>query len=95
MGHREDEANAAAEYHVPQRRRTKEDRRTREALVLGCFDLGTGSSSGLYQLLKRKCKLIIVVDAPDAGALGALLTAMSQLAHVHAASLVFHAIDVG
>ena len=40
-------------------------------------------------------KLVIVVDAPDAGALGAMLTAMSQLAHVHAASLVFHAIDGG
>jgi nitrate reductase NapD len=40
-------------------------------------------------------KLVVVIDAPDAGALGAMLTAMSQLAHVHAASLVFHAIDVG
>jgi nitrate reductase NapD len=40
-------------------------------------------------------KLVVVADALDAGALGALLTTMSQLAHVHAASLVFHAIDVG
>jgi periplasmic nitrate reductase NapD len=40
-------------------------------------------------------KLVVVVDAPDAGALGTMLTTMSQLAHVHAASLVFHAIDVG
>jgi len=40
-------------------------------------------------------KLVVVVDAPGAGALGATLTAISQLAHVHTASLVFHAIDVG
>jgi periplasmic nitrate reductase NapD len=40
-------------------------------------------------------KLIVVVDAPDASALGTMLTTMSQLAHVHAASLVFHAIDIG
>ena len=40
-------------------------------------------------------KLIVVADAPDTAALGAILTAISQLAHVHAASLVFHAIDVG
>jgi nitrate reductase NapD len=40
-------------------------------------------------------KLVVVVDTPDAGALGATLAAISQLAHVHAASLVFHAIDVG
>ena len=40
-------------------------------------------------------KLVVVVEATDASALGTTLTAMSQLAHVHAASLVFHAIDVG
>jgi periplasmic nitrate reductase NapD len=40
-------------------------------------------------------KLVVVVDAPDAGALGATLGAISQLAHVHAASLVFHAVDAG
>ena len=38
-------------------------------------------------------KLVVVVDAPDAGALGATLSTISQLAHVHAASLVFHAVD--
>jgi nitrate reductase NapD len=40
-------------------------------------------------------KLVVVVEAPDASALGTTLTTMSQLAHVHAASLVFHAIDIG
>ena len=38
-------------------------------------------------------KLIVVVDAPDAGSLGTTMTTISQLPHVHAASLVFHAID--
>lgn len=38
-------------------------------------------------------KLIVVVEAPDSGALGATLTAIATLPHVHAASLVFHAID--
>jgi periplasmic nitrate reductase NapD len=40
-------------------------------------------------------KLVVVVDAPDSSALGATLTTISQLAHVHAASLVFHSIDAG
>jgi periplasmic nitrate reductase NapD len=40
-------------------------------------------------------KLVVVVDAPDAGALGATLGTISQLPHVHAASLVFHAVDAG
>ena len=39
-------------------------------------------------------KLVIVVEAANARALGEALTAMSQLAYVHSASLVFHAIDV-
>jgi nitrate reductase NapD len=40
-------------------------------------------------------KLVVVVDAPDTGALGTVLTTISQLPYVHAASLVFHAIDAG
>jgi len=39
-------------------------------------------------------KLVIVVEAATARGLGEALTAMSQLAYVHSASLVFHAIDV-
>jgi periplasmic nitrate reductase NapD len=38
-------------------------------------------------------KLVVVVDAPDAGALGATLNTIALLPHVHSASLVFHAID--
>jgi periplasmic nitrate reductase NapD len=40
-------------------------------------------------------KLVVVVEAPDSGALGATLNAITALPHVHAASLVFHAIDAG
>jgi periplasmic nitrate reductase NapD len=40
-------------------------------------------------------KLIVVVDAPNAGALGATMNTIASLAHVHSACLVFHAIDVG
>jgi len=40
-------------------------------------------------------KLVVVVDAADAGALGATLNTIALLPHVHSASLVFHAIDVG
>jgi periplasmic nitrate reductase NapD len=40
-------------------------------------------------------KLVVVVDAPDAGALGTTLNTIALLPHVHAASLVFHAIDAG
>jgi periplasmic nitrate reductase NapD len=40
-------------------------------------------------------KLVVVVDAPDAGSLGATLNTIALLPHVHSASLVFHAIDVG
>jgi periplasmic nitrate reductase NapD len=39
-------------------------------------------------------KLVVVVDALDAGALGTMLNTIALLPHVHAASLVFHAIDV-
>ena len=40
-------------------------------------------------------KLVVVVDAPDGGSLGATLNAIAVLPHVHSASLVFHAIDAG
>jgi nitrate reductase NapD len=40
-------------------------------------------------------KLVIVVDAPDAGSLGTTLNTIALLPHVHSASLVFHAIDAG
>lgn len=42
-----------------------------------------------------KGKLVVVVDGPDSGALGAMLNTIAVLPHVHSASLVFHAIDVG
>jgi periplasmic nitrate reductase NapD len=38
-------------------------------------------------------KLVVVVDAPDAGSLGSTLNTITMLPHVHAAALVFHAID--
>ncbi len=38
-------------------------------------------------------KLVVVVDAPDAGTLGSTMTTIALLPHVHSASLVFHAID--
>jgi nitrate reductase NapD len=40
-------------------------------------------------------KLVVVVAAFDAGALGSTLNAITLLPHVHSASLVFHAIDAG
>jgi nitrate reductase NapD len=40
-------------------------------------------------------KLIVVVDAPDAGALGTTMNDIGRLPHVHSACLVFHATDVG
>lgn len=40
-------------------------------------------------------KLIVVVDAADAGALGSTLNTIALLPHVYSASLVFHAIDTG
>ena len=40
-------------------------------------------------------KLVVVMDAPDAGALGSMLNSIALLPHVHSACLVFHAIDAG
>jgi periplasmic nitrate reductase NapD len=40
-----------------------------------------------------KGKLVVVVDAPDSGALGTILTSIALLPDVYTASLVFHAID--
>jgi len=40
-------------------------------------------------------KLVVVVEAPDTGALGTALNTITLLPHVHSASLVFHAIDAG
>lgn len=42
-----------------------------------------------------KGKLVVVADAPDAGALGATLTTITLMPDVYSASLVFHAIDAG
>jgi nitrate reductase NapD len=42
-----------------------------------------------------KGKLVVVVDAPDAGSLGATLNTIALLPDVYSASLVFHAIDAG
>ena len=38
-------------------------------------------------------KLVVVVDAPDAGSLGTTLNTLALLLDVYSASLVFHAID--
>lgn len=40
-------------------------------------------------------KLVVVVEALDAGSLGSMLNAVALLPHVYSASLVFHAIDAG
>ena len=40
-------------------------------------------------------KLVVVVDAPNAGALGTTLNTIALLPNVYSASLVFHAIDAG
>jgi nitrate reductase NapD len=40
-----------------------------------------------------KGKLVVVVDAPDSGALGTTLNTIALLPDVYTASLVFHAID--
>jgi nitrate reductase NapD len=40
-----------------------------------------------------KGKLVVVVDAPDSGALGTILNTIALLPDVYTASLVFHAID--
>jgi len=42
-----------------------------------------------------KGKLVVVVDAADAGTLGTTLNSIGSLPNVYAASLVFHAIDAG
>jgi nitrate reductase NapD len=40
-----------------------------------------------------KGKLVVVVDAPDAGMIGSTLNVIALLPDVYSASLVFHAID--
>lgn len=40
-------------------------------------------------------KLVVVVEAADAGALGTILNSIAALPDVYSASLVFHAIDAG
>ena len=40
-------------------------------------------------------KLVVVIDAPDAGAIGSTLNTIALLPDVYTASLVFHAIDAG
>jgi nitrate reductase NapD len=42
-----------------------------------------------------KGKLVVVVDAPDAGSLGTTLNSIALLPDVYSASLVFHTIDAG
>lgn len=42
-----------------------------------------------------KGKLVVVMDAPNAGVIGTTLNTIALLPHVYSASLVFHAIDVG
>jgi len=42
-----------------------------------------------------KGKLVVVVDAADAGALGSTLNTIALLPDVYSASRVFHAIDTG
>jgi nitrate reductase NapD len=40
-----------------------------------------------------KGKLVVVIDTPQAGAIGTTLNTIALLSHVYSASLVFHAID--
>jgi nitrate reductase NapD len=40
-----------------------------------------------------KGKLVVVIDVPDAGAIGSTLNAITALPDIYSASLVFHAID--
>jgi len=40
-----------------------------------------------------KGKLVVVIDAPEAGVIGTTLNTIALLPDVYAASLVFHAID--
>jgi nitrate reductase NapD len=42
-----------------------------------------------------KGKLVVVIDAPDAGAVGATLNTIAMTKHVVSAALVFHALDAG
>jgi nitrate reductase NapD len=42
-----------------------------------------------------KGKLVVVIDAPDSGAVGATLNAIAMTKHVLSAALVYHAIDAG
>jgi nitrate reductase NapD len=42
-----------------------------------------------------KGKLVVVIDAPDAGVIGTTLNTIALLPDVYSASLVFHAIDAG
>jgi periplasmic nitrate reductase NapD len=42
-----------------------------------------------------KGKLVVVVDAADAGVIGTTLNTIALLPDVYSASLVFHAIDAG
>lgn len=42
-----------------------------------------------------KGKLVVVIDAPNAGAIGETLNIIALLPNVYSASLVFHATDVG
>jgi periplasmic nitrate reductase NapD len=42
-----------------------------------------------------KGKLVVVIDAANAGALGATLNTLALLPNVYSAALVFHAIDAG
>jgi len=42
-----------------------------------------------------KGKLVVVVDAADAGTIGTTLNTIALLPDVYSASLVFHAIDAG
>jgi len=42
-----------------------------------------------------KGKIVVVIEAPDAGALGATLNAIALLPDVLSANLVYHALDPG
>ena len=42
-----------------------------------------------------KGKLVVVIDAADASALGTTLNTIALLPHVYSASLVFHAVEAG
>jgi nitrate reductase NapD len=42
-----------------------------------------------------KGKLVVVIDAPDSGAVGAVLNTIASTKHVLSAALVYHAVDAG